>query len=956
MPIVAEAAPPRVWVRGWPLVAIVLAAGALYALGDELSWSWFGAESIGLAFFPAAGVALVALLVLRVRQWPAVVAIVVVAEVVVDRGHGLAWDLTIAYAAANVVEALVSAVCLRRAVRARPRLLTLTERVDLLVFLALGCIAGPAAGGLIGATAKSLDASSPWGMNLVRWIAGDGLGVLVVAAPLLVLLTDRRAPDRRLLAFVAGAGLVVGLTFFGWDVGSTIVVLPVLVIGALVFDVRGVATTSFVVCVLANRATAAGVGLAGHVALSEAARLALVQAYLGTVVLSAWVVAIEVRGRADAGRARAAEERRRRRAEFTARIALLREELAATTGGREVAALVFRAASELVGCDAVVVGSGGRPGSEAVDGRLHPAVNAAIAEWAVTGDGPGVAAGRGTVVVADLATVAGAPSSSAPVAIASLPMSTCVAVPLPATFGAGGFLLGVWCEPPESTDEALDLLGLAADGIAHASAQARALEEEVAAIERTARLQHVTASLGRARTAAEVTQIVEGAASDFEVAALRLELRDEGPWPTRIPALDPARVGAVLPVRCGFGTVGSLRALLGDGQDLREQDRRSLAMLADLCGQTLERTRLAEYEHDVALRLQRSLHGSMDRVDGLDAAAVYVAGEQGLEVGGDWYDVIRLGSDAVLVVVGDVVGKGVDAAAAMGQLRSAIRVIAIETRDPAELLTRLERFAATMPSARGATLFVGEIDLTTGCLRYATAAHPPPVLRRRTGGVELLVRGQGTPIVGLHRPRHAAEVALEPGDALVMYTDGLVERRGEPLERGLWRVANAVERRVPGSDRQHWCEETISHLLDGSPRPDDVALLRVDVDRLRTRFVSAGDVTDLAEMRRGTRAWLHARHVERDVVDAVVLTTGEALANAVEHSGAGPGGVVLDVSCTADAVVAAVTDDGRWLDRPPQPDRGRGIALMRAFADAVEVGPDPTGRGTVVRLTHRLDH
>ena len=193
----------------------------------------------------------------------------------------------------------------------------------------------------------------------------------------------------------------------------------------------------------------------------------------------------------------------------------------------------------------------------------------------------------------------------------------------------------------------------------------------------------------------------------------------------------------------------------------------------------------------VAHELQHALLTTHLPPDGrFTVTTEYRPGVQALEVGGDWYDAFLLDDDVLAVVVGDVVGRGLHAATAMGQLRSAVRAVAAPGVGPAALLTRLDRFVAQTGVGFMATLAYAEVDLGTGGVRYACAGHLPP-LRLTPGGVhEFLWDGRSTPL-GVGAARTDAVAALDADDLLVLYTDGLVERRDRSLPDGLTALAVA---------------------------------------------------------------------------------------------------------------------------------------------------------------------
>ncbi len=258
---------------------------------------------------------------------------------------------------------------------------------------------------------------------------------------------------------------------------------------------------------------------------------------------------------------------------------------------------------------------------------------------------------------------------------------------------------------------------------------------------------------------------------------------------------------------------GQIAAAVADAQAV-EDERRRAAERAEL-----DRSR-AQFFTDVPVNLQRAVLGPTSLPAGF--AVHYEPATGTLEVGGDWYDVVDLPDGRYGVVVGDVVG--LDAAAVMGQLRSAGRALLLESHSPAHVLTALDRFAALVPGARVSTVFCAVIDAHHGTVHYSSAGHPPAIVVQADGTSCFLEKAGSLPLAvvdDLVRPE--AEVVLPQGSTLLLYTDGLVERRDEALDEGMARAAEALTsgRELPPGELAELLTE---RLLRDAP-DDDVAFL-----------------------------------------------------------------------------------------------------------------------------------
>jgi anti-anti-sigma factor len=359
-------------------------------------------------------------------------------------------------------------------------------------------------------------------------------------------------------------------------------------------------------------------------------------------------------------------------------------------------------------------------------------------------------------------------------------------------------------------------------------------------------------------------------------------------------------------------------------------------------------------EHRNAETLQRSLlPDRLPIIPGVEFASRYIPGGAGLEVGGDWYDVFTLPRGRLGLTIGDVVGRGLSAAAAMGQLRTALRAYAIETDSPAAVVQRLSRLVAEFEAAQMATLIYAVLDPETDTLSFASAGHPPPLLITPDGPARYLMEGRSPPLGVTKAPQAEAKVTVLPGSTLVLYTDGLIEGRRGSIAESMEALRTAVE----GYDGD------LDSLCDGRvlqpPRPestgDDVALLMV---RLQPAPIGDFDLVLPAEphvvatLRRTVGQWATRSGASEEEAQDLVVAVGEAVTNVIEHAYTSTGGQVeVEASIREGMAQIVIRDRGRW--RPPRRDEGgRGLVLMQGLVEKVDVlsGPD----GTEIRLFRRV--
>ena len=280
----------------------------------------------------------------------------------------------------------------------------------------------------------------------------------------------------------------------------------------------------------------------------------------------------------------------------------------------------------------------------------------------------------------------------------------------------------------------------------------------------------------------------------------------------------------------GQRRIGLLACRLDGPDELGAGAAAALAATVRQVGVALARAQLYEQHREMAETLQHSLlptalPGSPD----FSLARIYVAGQTGTAAGGDFYDAYPLDGSRLVVVIGDVVGRGIHAAATMGQLRSAVRALAPSSGGPGELLSRLDRFVESVPAAVCSTVVTAVLDVPTGRLTYACAGHPPPMLLEPDGAVRTLWGGRSLPLgVRPHLERDEATVELAPGSRLLLYTDGLVERRDVSLGRRLDELADELAA-TSGLRSEEQLREIESRMLGPTHALDDVCLLLLSV-------------------------------------------------------------------------------------------------------------------------------
>jgi len=396
-------------------------------------------------------------------------------------------------------------------------------------------------------------------------------------------------------------------------------------------------------------------------------------------------------------------------------------------------------------------------------------------------------------------------------------------------------------------------------------------------------------------------------------------------------------------------TVSALEQLIEvlEATALHESARRD-ATLAELSTQY-------EREHHIAETLQRSLlPDHIPSPAGTTIATRYFPGASGTRVGGDWYDVVPLPHGRMAVVLGDVVGHGLRAAATMGQLRAALRAYAVIDSDPVAVLKRVEHLldvAGDVIEGYVATLFYAVVDPVALEMHYISAGHPAPVLLSASGEARLVEGGLTVPLGlgGSPLPTHRTET-LEVGSTLLMYTDGLIERRGESLNDGLKRLLGACTSADAESDLDRLCDSVVATMSEAGSSDDDVALLAVRLTGTsisRSWELVASPAS--AGLARRAVASLLREAGRQDLEDAAELITSELVTNAVRHAGTEVR-VDVRIDLNGTARIGVYDGDSTIFDpagvRSPAAgaEGGRGLVIVAALAQEWGVDLESTGK------------
>ena len=761
------------------------------------------------------------------------------------------------------------------------RLPDLGTRRGLGRFLLGAAVLGPVVGGLVGASVSWASEGGWWPGLVLQWWAGDGIAVLVIGGTVLLWAQRRALVSARWLELVLVVLLATGLSIVAFRFGelSSLPFLPILVWAALRLRDLGVVLAGAAFAAVANYMTAAGYGEFARLGLSSPASVAVTQAYIALVVLLGWVLAQEVADRMSAvldrdsaQLERAMAEARREAAELgtvladAAAVGSVADQVSAEVGARlEAAHVVIR-----------VLAADGRRFQPLAGGDTAAEAAVLPVEPTIDSDAPGPRAvrGRTPVYLAGLEAPDGGIGS-----VAALPLLTEV--------GALGYLAVWWAGRREPTAVEREYLQSMARTTSRALERAGLREAERREHARIEALAELTGLLAAAPTPEAIGDVVadrvraaaggadalclgvisqdgqrlewittagypgqgpgqfadlpmraHAAATDAARAGLPVIIRTPAEYELRYPEPDTQRAVAdgsswlTWPLWAGTAPVGAMGLMWRHPQQFERGQLALVAAVADLVAQALVRARVYADEHALAGVLQRAVMPTTAAViPGLELGASYRQAGTARQVGGDWYDAMALPGKRVYLAVGDTVGHGLTAAEDMTQLRNAGRTLAIVGHQPASILEELVRVTDLATNGKFATVATATIELDVSLVTYATAGHPPIMIRRaKTGMVEIPPPAEGPALClpsGQGCPRYSQnQTGFDVGDIMLMYTDGLIERRGEDLTEGIARVAERLQTWQPGVPLSSLCDDLVASLAT-EPQLDDICVLAV---------------------------------------------------------------------------------------------------------------------------------
>jgi serine phosphatase RsbU (regulator of sigma subunit)/anti-sigma regulatory factor (Ser/Thr protein kinase) len=389
-------------------------------------------------------------------------------------------------------------------------------------------------------------------------------------------------------------------------------------------------------------------------------------------------------------------------------------------------------------------------------------------------------------------------------------------------------------------------------------------------------------------------------------------------------------------------------------REFEEEDVALLQLAADRAALAIDNARISEQRAATEIVQRTLLPDALPEIPGMRFSAKYLPAGSGIKIGGDWYDVFQLPSGRLVFVVGDVVGRGVLAASVMAEIRTALRAYLVQGHGLAEVLSMLNELLVSMGRNRGATLALLELDVRAQELEAVIAGHLPPLLVDPSGHARLLEQSHGLP-VGVHTgyDYQACRHPFPTGSRLLLYTDGLIERRDESIDTGFQRLMGAAQAAARLADSP-LADGVYRALLDDTPLEDDVALLAIETLPLGNplEMTLPARPAALSGLRSTLDLWLADAGADEDERFDTTISVSEAAANAIQHA-YGAREATFTVRCERDGRRIAITvhDVGRWRTARQQ-SGGRGLEIIRAMVDEVTIESDDDG--TVVTMEKGL--
>ncbi len=403
------------------------------------------------------------------------------------------------------------------------------------------------------------------------------------------------------------------------------------------------------------------------------------------------------------------------------------------------------------------------------------------------------------------------------------------------------------------------------------------------------------------------------------------------------------RAMAHLPLMASNGrAMGTLAVSFAETRRISPNEREFLTTLAGYAAQAMERALLYEQQRTVAEALQGAvLPTALPVLAGWQVDGRFQSAAQGMEVGGDWYDAFTLPDGRLGCAVGDATGHGLAAARVMSSVRHALRAYAVLGIGPAGVLTRIDEMLAQLEPESLATVIYLELDPHTGAGSFALAGHPPMARCHPAHGTGF-VEGEPDPPLGCTgvRPRHEHPIQVRRGELILLYTDGLIERRGEDLSAGLNRLLRATAEERAAADvpvrARHLLDAIVDRLLADGTVGDDVSVMTVHREGRPPRRVRADLASrplSVSQARALTRRTLSEWGVT-SLRDDVVLVVSELVTNAVTHAGTAP--ITFELLLDEAGLRVSVTDASHTppelQDAAPGEEHGRGVSLVELLA------------------------